>query len=112
MICDGNITSSARLFGAGHVFPLYLYPESNGQQKLDGDDNRIPNLNPEIVKQIAEGLGKTFTNEKEETPNTFAPIDILDYIYACCIRHLEYGFKDRLSSCSSSAGSSRIHPVG
>ena len=27
-------------------------------------------------------IGLTFTNEKEETENTFAPIDILDYIYA------------------------------
>ena len=36
----------------------------------------------EIVNQISEKLGLTFTNEKEETKNTFAPIDILDYIYA------------------------------
>jgi predicted helicase len=36
----------------------------------------------DIVNQIAIGLGLTFTNEKEETPNTIAPIDILDYIYA------------------------------
>ena len=27
-------------------------------------------------------MGLTFTNEKEITENTFAPIDILDYIYA------------------------------
>lgn len=83
MICDGNITSSARLFGAGHVFPLYLYPESNGQQTLDGNKTRIPNINPEIVKQIAEGLGIPFVAEKEgfEHPS-FAPIDLLDYIYA------------------------------
>ena len=41
-----------------------------------------PNLNTEIVKRIAESLALTFTNEKETTENTFAPIDILDYIYA------------------------------
>ena len=68
--------------GIPSIFPLYLYPETNGQQTLDGNTDRIPNLNPEIVKQIASGLGLTFTNEKEETPNTFAPIDLLDYIYA------------------------------
>ena len=34
------------------------------------------------IKQIADKLGLTFTNEKETTENTFAPIDILDYIYA------------------------------
>ena len=43
---------------------------------------RIPNLNKEIVKEIAKKLGLIFTNEKESTENTFAPIDILDYIYA------------------------------
>ncbi|MCU0393339.1 MAG: hypothetical protein MUE81_19680 [Thermoflexibacter sp.] len=43
---------------------------------------RIPNLNKEIVGQIAEDLGLTFTNEKENKENTFAPIDLLDYIYA------------------------------
>ena len=36
----------------------------------------------EIINQIAEILGLQFTNEKEETTDTFAPIDILDYIYA------------------------------
>jgi predicted helicase len=43
---------------------------------------RVPNLNAEIVQQIADKLGMKFTNEKESTKNTFAPIDILDYIYA------------------------------
>lgn len=80
-----------------YFFPLYLYPETNGRQKtplnlpqgetcsppLEGlGEVRTPNLNSEIVKQIAEKLGLTFTNEKETTENTFAPIDILDYIYA------------------------------
>jgi len=64
------------------VFPLYLYPETNGQQTIGQSTERTPNLNTEIVKQIAEKLGLTFTNEKETTKNTFAPIDILDYIYA------------------------------
>ncbi len=65
-----------------YAFPLYLYPETTTQQNLIYEVARSPNLNPEIVKQIAEVLGLTFTNEKEETPNTFAPIDLLDYIYA------------------------------
>lgn len=82
IICDSNITSSARLFGAGKLFPLYLYPETNGQLTIDQTAERTPNLNPEIVKQIAEKLGSTFTNEKETTKDTFAPIDMLDYIYA------------------------------
>jgi predicted helicase len=68
--------------GGGSVFPLYIYPETNGQQTIGQTAERTPNLNAEIVKQIAEKLGLTFTNEKETTKNTFAPIDILDYIYA------------------------------
>ncbi|MFZ4680825.1 MAG: type ISP restriction/modification enzyme, partial [Flavobacterium sp.] len=62
--------------------PLYLYPETNGQQIIRQTTERTPNLNAEIVKEIAEKLDLTFTNEKETTKDTFAPIDILDYIYA------------------------------
>jgi predicted helicase len=69
------------------IFPLYLYSETKGQQTIDQSIERTPNLNPEIVKQIADKLGLTFTNEpfdyaQDETRSTFAPIDILDYIYA------------------------------
>lgn len=96
--------------GGGMLFPLYLYPETNGQQQsLSGFETltglnepteilkRIPNLNAEIVNKIAKQLGLTFVAEKEPEGNvcmannsevrpefreTFAPIDILDYIYA------------------------------
>ena len=64
------------------LFPLYLYPETNGQQTIGLTAERTPNLNPEIVGQVAEGLGLTFTPEKEAAEGTFAPIDLLDYIYA------------------------------
>ncbi|QTV04784.1 type ISP restriction/modification enzyme [Faecalibacter bovis] len=65
-----------------YAFPLYLYPETNGQQTIDQTTERQPNLNTEIVNQIASKIGLTFTNEKETTEGTFAPIDLLDYIYA------------------------------
>ena len=91
--------------GGGMLFPLYLYPETNGQQQslsgfgtLTGMNEpnetlkRIPNLNPEIVAKIAKQLGLSFVPEKDltgfknlsgiEKPKSFAPIDILDYIYA------------------------------
>ena len=75
--------------GGGTVFPLYLYPEANGQQSINQTTERTPNLNLEIVNQIAKKLGLIFTNEKEmlnqvqhDGNGTFAPIDILDYIYA------------------------------
>lgn len=73
--------------GQDYLLPLYLYPETNGQQTISQSTERIPNLNTEIVNQIADKLGLTFTNEpidyaQDETRSTFAPIDILDYIYA------------------------------
>src|SRR5574344_1923806 len=64
------------------ICPLYLYPDTNAQQTIDQTTERTPNLNIEIVNQIAEKLGLTFTSEKETAEDTFAPIDILDYIYA------------------------------
>ncbi|MBP7434744.1 MAG: N-6 DNA methylase, partial [Bacteroidales bacterium] len=73
--CGERTTQSA-------IFPLYIYPEINGQQTIEQSNERKPNLKAEIVNQIAVNLGLTFTNEKETAENTFAPIDILDYIYA------------------------------
>ena len=79
------------------VFPLYLYLETNTQQNLLETSERTPNLNAEIIKEMAKGLGLTFVNEKQTDGNvccadseevrpeyrlTFAPIDVLDYIYA------------------------------
>ncbi|MBD3630498.1 type ISP restriction/modification enzyme [Cyclobacterium sp.] len=75
-----NISSQTK--ETGYIFPLYLYTENKVQQTIEQTTERQPNLNLEIVKQIAEGLGLRFTNEKEAAENTFAPIDILDYIYA------------------------------
>lgn len=68
--------------GNYYISPLYIYPNTNGQQSLDQITERAPNLNLDIVNQLASGLNLKFTNEKGQTKNTFAPIDILDYIYA------------------------------
>jgi predicted helicase len=65
-----------------YAFPLYLYPDTDGQQTIDQTTERTPNLNLEIVQQIADSLNLKFTNEKQQVKGTFAPIDILDYIYA------------------------------
>ena len=81
-IIDFRSWSRPGMQGGDYIAPLYIYPESNGQQTIEEITERKPNLNTEIVKQIAEKLGLTFINEKEQTNNTFAPIDILDYIYA------------------------------
>jgi predicted helicase len=60
-------------------FPLYLYPKTG---KIFADKKRKPNLNPIIVKKITKKLGLQYTEEKENSNDTFAPIDLLDYIYA------------------------------
>jgi len=65
--------------GGGVVFPLYLYPDKNA---LDQTETRRPNLKPDIIKTIADKIKLSFTNEKIEDNKTFAPIDIIDYIYA------------------------------
>jgi predicted helicase len=93
-VTDKSIASS---LDNNYIFPLYLYPETKAQQTIGQSTDRTPNLNPEIVKQLADKLGLTFVPEKEPEGNvcfinntevwpdfrsTFAPIDILDYIYA------------------------------
>lgn len=80
IIADGYIRSDNK--GGESIAPLYLYPETTAQQIIGQTNERTPNLNIEIVKQIADNFGLAFTTEKETTENTFAPIDILDYIYA------------------------------
>jgi predicted helicase len=80
-ISDGN-SISIQTKERASVFPLYRYSKTHKQLSTEQTIERTPNLNTEIVKQIAQKLGLTFSNEKETKKDTFAPIDILDYIYA------------------------------
>ncbi|ARS36590.1 type ISP restriction/modification enzyme [Pontibacter actiniarum] len=68
--------------GGGTVFPLYIYPNNTLQVTTEPALLRVPNLNKEIVQNLQEKLSLKFTSEKENTPSTFSPVDILDYIYA------------------------------
>ena len=52
----------------GYVFPLYLYQEYHGKMQ------KVPNLNPEIVKKIEAVVA----DAQERVP----PEDIFNYIYA------------------------------
>ncbi|MDP3915091.1 MAG: type ISP restriction/modification enzyme [Bacteroidota bacterium] len=63
-IVDSNIFYRGR----GTVFPLYLYPEPSAQQTIEPAATRTPNLNAEIVKQIAEKIGLGFVPEKNSPP--------------------------------------------
>ena len=77
-----DIAAGDAFSGSGtYFFPLYLYPEEK-QQSLNKQQTREPNLNPDIIKTIADKLTLRFTPEKTGDHNTFAPIDLLDYIYA------------------------------
>ena len=79
-ITEGCLFESA--YANNSILPLYVYSDSNGQQTIDQFPERTPNLNIEIIQQISEKVSLTYTNEKETTKDTFAPIDILDYVYA------------------------------
>ena len=74
--------------GTDYVAPLYLYPNNGKQETVKlGSPQRTPNLDSEIIQKIAEKLGFAFTPEKAASQdsasnNSFAPIDLLDYIYA------------------------------
>lgn len=75
-----NISSQTK--ETGYIFPLYLYPDNHGQQSIEQSFDRIPNLNLQIVDILSEKLQLTFSREKEQNKKTFAPIDVMDYIYA------------------------------
>ena len=81
VLCTKHIAAhkSATVYDISYIFPLYLYPDAR-QQHIDQE--RIPNLDQDIVEVIAKGLELHFTPEKQEDDTSFAPVDIFDYIYA------------------------------
>lgn len=67
--------------GISSQAPLYTYSTENQDMfAFMNGLNRKPNLKIEIIEEIADKIQMTFTNEKE-TGETFAPVDVLDYIY-------------------------------
>jgi predicted helicase len=72
-ITDKSISSS---LDNANIFPLYIYPKNELQNE------RIPNFNYNILENISKYIALDFVSEKEENSKSFAPIDILDYIYA------------------------------
>jgi predicted helicase len=62
-----------------YSFPLYIYADSSYSK---GKKSRRPNLDQKIVAVIADKLDLAFENEKSGDKDKFAPIDLLDYIYA------------------------------
>lgn len=64
-------------YDGSYSSPLYLSLPTMGFGA-----ERIPNLNSEIVGEIAKNISLLFCNEKSTNRNSFAPIDLLDYIYS------------------------------
>jgi predicted helicase len=69
-----------KLFSAYDI--NYVFPEKAQIRFENKRIDRTPNFKITILNKIAAKLGLQFINEKEPTSGTFAPIDILDYIYA------------------------------
>ncbi|MBR6853436.1 MAG: N-6 DNA methylase [Prevotella sp.] len=82
-ITDSNYTGTARLLGAGLVFPLYAYKENMGKEE------RIVNFNKELYDKIAKGLNylpcyddNILVDPTNEYNGVLYPQDLFDYIYA------------------------------
>ncbi len=61
---------------------LSNYSTNSLFKSQEQQEPRKPNLKKELVKIFSQKLDLTFTVEKTEKKGTYAPIDILDYIYA------------------------------
>lgn len=85
-------------YDSNSIFPLYLYPEKNGQQTINPTTERTPNLNKELVTQIATKLGLSFTNEKDTTTgistNRFVRLYLRSFTFAHVQRKVQGVFKD------------------
>lgn len=103
-----NTTIDLNFYGfQTYAFPLYLYPDTTEDIGIEGATERVPNLDKDIVADIAKKIGLVYSpNPKEafvtgkdimlksqqNNPNNsivskknhslLHPIDILDYIYA------------------------------
>lgn len=73
----------ANIFRRGGVTasPLYLYHNEMGKV------TRHPNLNNDIVREFEKSTNLAYLSEPNYNINTFAPIDILDYVYAILYSH-------------------------
>lgn len=70
-IVDNRIFYSNK--GISICCPLYIY---------DHQSERVPNIDTDIVKKIAKAAHLEFEAEKSGDKDKFAPIDLIDYIYA------------------------------
>ena len=83
-LVDFRSWSRPGMQGGDYIAPLYLYNQQPESADLLNHSRpaRVPNLNPEIIKEISTKLGLKFVPENESGEKNFSPIDLLDYIYA------------------------------
>ena len=69
VLCTKHITAhkNATRYDISYIFPLYCYPDTE-QQSIDEQKTRKPNLAPDIVQTIADGLGLRFTSHITTPP--------------------------------------------
>lgn len=69
--------------GGGVTFPLFINKATSKQHDIDSSETNIkPNFDETIVSNIEKYLSLKLSPDKEDFKTSFAPIDILDYIYA------------------------------
>ncbi len=91
-ILDSHLLDSAA--DSLQAFPLFIYPNLNNQKSIVKVLDRIPNFKTEIIQKLEVILTLTFKDESELSSSTnksktFAPLDILDYIY-CIVYSPKY----------------------
>lgn len=64
------------------VFPIYIQLEDINENRDLISLDRVPNFRMDVINKLSKITGLNFSQEKECTIDKYAPIDILDYIYA------------------------------
>ena len=94
-VCDMNLIASAGKLGGGNVFPLYLYPNENGDPSTslhfaqDDKLQRKPNLDEKIWRKIDACLDSSTpfpsassgNYAQNDNSHITTPEQIFDYIY-------------------------------
>ena len=81
-ICALNLTGRAQKYGAGFVFPLYMYIKNGIADNDTSPYHRKNNIKQEIINELSKQLKLVFAEDNEVSGKTFTPIDIFDYVYA------------------------------
>jgi predicted helicase len=82
-VVSTNTLATAGRFGAGNVFPLYLYPPERRGLFDEESSARKPNFSDEFIKDFSAKLKLEFVSDgKGDLVKTFAPEDVFNYAYA------------------------------